>query len=81
MKAHEQRQLKHIFVAVMMISAKFQLHPPYGFCGDDFIFANLAFRLPWQPIKFSNLDKIHMFRRGLLKEHFCECFVKISIMR
>ena len=28
--------------------------------------------LPWQPFKFSNLDKIHMNRRGLLKNHFCK---------
>ena len=27
--------------------------------------------LPWQPIKFSDLDKIHMNLRGLLKKHFC----------
>ena len=27
--------------------------------------------LPWQPIKFSDLDKIHMNHRGLLKKHFC----------
>ena len=27
--------------------------------------------LPWQPIKFSDLDKIHMNRRELLKKHFC----------
>ena len=34
---------------VMNISAMFQLHPPYGFWGDDFLFffANLSFRLPW----------------------------------
>ena len=41
---------------VMNVSAKLQLHPPYGFWGDDFLiffFANLSFRLPWQPIKFS----------------------------
>ena len=45
-----------------------------------FFFANLAFRLPWQPIKFSGLEqsikfsgleKIHMSGRGLLKEYFC----------
>ena len=68
----------------MNISAKFQLHPPYGFWGDEFLnifFANLAFRLPWQPIKFSSLDKIHMFGRELLKEHFCKTFVKISTER
>ena len=44
----------------------------------DFFFANLDFRLPWQPIKFSALDKVHMFGRGLLKKHFCKIFVKIS---
>ena len=72
---------------IMNISAKFQLHPPYGFWADDFFldfFANLAFRLPWQPIKFIGLDKIHMFRgvrRGLLKERFCKTFVKISAVR
>ena len=32
-------------------------------------FANLAFRLPWQPIKFSSLDKIDRVSRGLLEEH------------
>ena len=40
-------------------SAKFLLHPPYGFRGDDFI---LAFRLPWQPIKFRGFDKIHILK-------------------
>ena len=60
----------------MNISTKFQLHPTYGFGGDVFFFlfffSNLAFPLPWQPIKFSGLDKIHMVGRGLLKEHFCK---------
>ena len=46
-----------------------------------YFFTNLAFQLPWQPIKFSSLDKIHMFRRGLFKEHFCKTFVKISAMK
>ena len=57
----------------MNMYAKFQLHPPYGFWGEDFwiIFRKLPFILPWQPIKFSDLDKIHMNRRGLLKKHFC----------
>ena len=32
-------------------------------------FANLAFWLPWQPIKFSSLDKIDRVSRGLLQEH------------
>ena len=45
------------------------------------LFANLAFLLPWQPIKFSGLDKYHIFGRGLLKEHFCKTFDKISAVR
>ena len=55
----------------MNMYAKFQLYPPYNFWGEDF-FENLPFVLPWQPIKFSDLDKIHMDRRGLLKKHFCK---------
>ena len=31
----------------------------------------LTFRLPWQLIKFSILDLIHIVVRGLLKEHYC----------
>ena len=34
----------------------------------EYFFKNLPFMLPWQPIKFSDLDKIHMNRRGLLKK-------------
>ena len=37
-----------------------------------YVFENLPFMLAWQPIKFSDLDKIHMNRRGLLKKHFCK---------
>ena len=29
--------------------------------------------LPWQPIKFSDLDKIRMNSRGLLKKHSAIC--------
>ena len=36
----------------------------------EYFFDNVAFRLPWQPIKIRDLDKIHMNRRGLLKKHF-----------
>ena len=38
----------------------------------EYFIENLPFMLPWQPIKFSDLDKIHMNRRGLLKKHFCK---------
>ena len=44
----------------------------------EYFFENLVFRLPWQPIKISDLDKIHMVCRGLLQKHFCETFFKIS---
>ena len=39
---------------------------------------NLAFRLPWQPIKISDLDKIHVVGRGLLQKYFSKTVVKIS---
>ena len=46
-----------------------------------FFFRKFSFRFQWQPIKFSDLDKIHMFSRGLPKARFCEHFVKISAER
>ena len=36
---------------------------------------------PSRWIKFRVLDKIDMFGWGLLKEHLCKTFVKISAMR
>ena len=42
----------------------------------NIFFENLAFPLPWQPIKISDLDKIHMVGRGLLQKHFCKTFSK-----
>ena len=44
----------------------------------EYLFANFAFWLPWQPIKLRGLVKTDMFGRGLLKEHFCKAFVKIA---
>ena len=49
-----------------------------------FFLANLLlfnYLLNLLPIKFRGLDKIHMFGRGLFKEHLCKTFVKISAMR
>ena len=43
-----------------------------------FSLENLAFWLPWPPIKIRDLDKIHMIGRGLLQKHFSKTFVKIS---
>ena len=59
----------------MNMYAKFQLHSPCGFSSEkifEYFFENLPFMLPWQPIKFSYLDKVHMNHRGLLKNHFCK---------
>ena len=60
----------------MNIYAKFPLRAPYGLLEEDFLllcfFENLAFRLPWQPITFSDFDKTHMVGRGLLQEDFCK---------
>ena len=39
------------------------------------------FWLPWQPIKFGHLDRIHIFGRGLLNEHFYQTFDKMSDVR
>ena len=44
----------------------------------NIFFKNLAFRLRWQPIKISDLDKIHMVGKGLLQKHFCKTFFKTS---
>ena len=41
-----------------------------------YFFANLAFWLPWQPIKLRGLDKNVTYGRELLNEHFCIPFVK-----
>ena len=41
-----------------------------------FFFENLAFRLPWQPVKINDFDKIHMAGRGLIQEHFCKIVSK-----
>ena len=35
-------------------------------------YENLPFLPPRQPIKFTDLDKSHMKRRGLLNKHFCK---------
>ena len=43
---------------------------------EYFFFENLAFQLPWPPIKISDLDKIHMVGKGLLQKHFCKTFFK-----
>ena len=39
-----------------------------------YFFKHLDFRLPWQPIKISDLGKIHMVGKGLFQKHFCKTF-------
>ena len=64
-------------------AAKFQLHPPMASKEKifDSLCVNLDFWLPWQQIKFSIFDKIHMVGRELLMKHFCKTFVKIPAVR
>ena len=47
----------------------------------EYFFENLPFMLSWQPIKFSDLDKIHMNHRGLLKKYFCKKKKNLNIYR
>ena len=70
------KNINFVEANVMNISAKFQHHARFGFFFLYF-FANVSFWLPWQPIKFSCLDKIHMFGTGLFKEHFWKNFCNI----
>ena len=68
----------------MNISVKVQLHPPYGFWGDDFLIFfrkfNVFLAMATNPRNQSNSAVwkkfIYMLGRGLLKEHFCKTFIK-----
>ena len=44
-------------------------------------YENRPFLPPKQPIKFTDLDKSHMKRRGLLNKHFCKKKIQISPIR
>ena len=57
-----------------MYSYEGYIQPKYCKCCMQ---EKLTFHLPWQLIKFSSLDIIHIVVRGLLKEHYCKAFVKI----
>ena len=69
---NDNKNTIYVEANVMSIYAKFQLHPLTASEEKifEYFFENLPFMLPWQPIKFSDLDKNHMNRRGLLKKHF-----------
>ena len=44
-------------------------------------YENRPFLPPRQPIKYTDLDKSHMKRRGLLNKHFCKKNSQISPLR
>ena len=77
----ELKKATFVETNVMNISAKFQLHLPYGFWEDDFqvFFHKFSLSVTNQIQQFG--QNSYMFGRGLLKEHFCKTFVKISAMR
>ena len=77
------KNIIYVEANAMNISTNFQLHPPDGFWGEDVwvFFRKFSISVAMELIKFSGLDKIHMFGRGLFKEHFCKTFVKISAVR
>ena len=58
----------------MNMYAKFQLFPLTASEEKifEYFFEHLTFMLPWQPIKFRDLDNIHMNHRGLPKKHLCK---------
>ena len=69
---------------VLGMYAKFRLHPLYMVSEKKIFkhfYENRPFLPPRQPIKFTDLDKSHMKRRGLLNKHFCKKKFKISPMR
>ena len=71
---NDNKNTIYVEANVMNMYTKFQLHPLTASEEKifEYFFETLPFMLPWQPIKFSDLDKIHLNRRGLLKKHFCK---------
>ena len=59
---------------VLSMYAKFRLHPHMVSEKKIFkhFYENQPFLPPRQPIKFTDLDKSHMKRRGLLNKYFCK---------
>ena len=67
----QNKNTLYIEANVLSMYAKFQLHPPYGLSAEDFLifFKNLPFMSPRQPVKLSDLGKMHLKRGGLLNKH------------
>ena len=76
-KVLQQQQQKIIFLQRLLLETILQ---SFSFIPQtaseeltfEYFFKNLHFMLPWQPVRFSDLDKIHVNRRGLLEKHFCK---------
>ena len=68
------KNIIYVEANVLSMYAKFQLHPHYGLCEEDFLIflKNLPFMSPRQPITLSDLGKRRMKRGGLLNKHICE---------
>ena len=67
----------YVEAIVLSIYAKFRLHAfiPYMVSEKKIFkhfYENRPFLPPRQPIKFTDLDKSHMKRRGLLNKHLCK---------
>ena len=55
--------------------AKFQLHPPYGFWGEDFFeyfFRKFTLYIAMATNQIQRFGQNSYQRRGLLKKHFCK---------
>ena len=73
------KNIIYVETNVMNMYAKFQLHPLMTSekkIFEYFFFENLVFRLPWQSIKISDLDKIHMVVDDYPRNISVKCFSK-----
>ena len=80
------KNTSYVEANVLSMYAKFRLHAfiPYMVSEKKIFkhfYENRPFLPPRQPIKFTDLDKSHMKRRGLHNKHFCKKKFKISPMR
>ena len=71
---NDNKNTINVEAKIIIIYAKIQFHTPFMAAEKifEYFFENLSVMLPRQPIKFSNLDKIHINIRGLLKKRFCK---------
>ena len=58
------KDIHFVHVNFLSMYDLFQLHPPYDFSEDFYIFFQ-NFMLPWQPIKISDSDESHVNHGGL----------------